>query len=103
MSKKLAAALAGVMVLASALRFATLDVQSFWLDEGYTLAIMRRCPSVGCCPLSRDTESTPPLYYLLAWAWSKVFGLGEVGLRSLSALCGTVTVAISYLLARRVG
>ena len=26
-------------------------------------------------------ESTPPLYYLLAWLWSHLFGVGEVGLR----------------------
>ena len=34
-------------------------------------------------------EGNPPLYYVLAWLWAKVFGTGEVGLRSLSAVCGT--------------
>ena len=46
-------------------------------------------------------ESTPPLYYLLAWVWSRPFGTGEVGLRSLSALLGTVTVPVAWLAARQ--
>ncbi len=45
------------------------------------------------------SESTPPLYYLLAWLWSRIFGLGEVGMRSLSALAGTASIAVVYLAA----
>lgn len=43
------------------------------------------------------SESTPPLYYLLAWLWSRPFGTGEIGLRSLSALAGTASIAVVYL------
>ncbi len=55
------------------------------------------------------SESTPPLYYLLAWLWSRLFGTGEVGLRSLSALAGTASIPVIYLgavalaMRRRVG
>jgi mannosyltransferase len=45
------------------------------------------------------SESTPPLYYLLAWLWSRIFGLGEVGMRSLSALAGTASIVVVYLVA----
>ena len=50
----------------------------------------------------------PPLYYLLAWPWSRLFGTGEVGLRSLSAVFGTAMVPVAYrvgaaLASRRVG
>jgi len=45
-------------------------------------------------------ESTPPLYYMLAWAWTRPFGTGETGLRSLSALFGTAAVPVMYLAAR---
>ncbi len=45
-------------------------------------------------------ERSPPLYYSLAWLWSKLFGTGEVGLRSLSAVFGTLTVPAAYLAAR---
>jgi mannosyltransferase len=43
-----------------------------------------------------DTESTPHLYYALAWLWAKVFGSGEVGLRSLSALLGTAAIPVAH-------
>ncbi len=46
------------------------------------------------------SESTPPLYYLLAWGWSRIFGTGELGLRSLSALAGTAAIPTLYLAAR---
>ena len=50
---------------------------------------------LGLGPMLRTiprTESTPPLYYVLAWVWTHVFGSGEFGLRSLSALAGAGTV-----------
>jgi len=47
------------------------------------------------------SESTPPLYYVLAWVWVRVFSAGEVGLRSLSALIGTATIVLLALIARR--
>jgi 4-amino-4-deoxy-L-arabinose transferase-like glycosyltransferase len=53
-------------------------------------------------------ETTPPFYFVLAWGWAKVFGAGEAGLRSLSALAGTAMVPLAYfaaarLFSRRVG
>jgi uncharacterized membrane protein len=36
------------------------------------------------------------LYFAVAWVWTKIFGYGEAGLRSLSALAGVVTVPVIY-------
>jgi uncharacterized membrane protein len=49
-----------------------------------------------------DSERTPPLYYVLEWIWSRVFGTAEAGLRSLSALFGTLTVLLAFVIARRI-
>ena len=87
-------------VVAAALRFSTLDVQSFWHDEAVTAhRIVQHSlfATIGKIP---GSESTPPLYYVLAWLWTRAFGVSEVGLRSLSALIGTVTVPVAYLAAR---
>ena len=43
-----------------------------------------------------QTESTPPLYYGIAWVWARVFGYAEAGLRSLSAVCGVLLVPVAY-------
>jgi 4-amino-4-deoxy-L-arabinose transferase-like glycosyltransferase len=47
------------------------------------------------------TELTPPLYYLLAWGWSRLFGSGAVAIRSLSALIGVAVIPVCYLTARQ--
>lgn len=92
-------ALAGLTVLAAALRLWRIDHQSYWLDEAFTARIVRR-DFGGMLHGVRHTESTPPLYYALAWAWERVFGWHEAGLRSLSAVFGTAAVPAAYAAAR---
>jgi uncharacterized membrane protein len=99
--------LAALTLLAAGLRFATLGHQSLWLDEAWTAYLVRLRPGEMLAAIPQ-TESTPPLYYLLAWGVTHVLGHGEVGLRALSAVAGTVTIPIacaagSALATRRVG
>src|SRR4051794_33625874 len=91
--------LAGITLAGALLRFATLDVQSYWLDEVATVNILRHGFGDMISAVSAG-ESTPPLFYIVAWAWSKLSGTGEVGLRSLSALLGTLTIPLAYVLGR---
>ena len=89
------AALGAVLVLAAALRFYAIGSQSFWLDESFTASIVGG--SLGhVISTVPDTESTPHLYYILAWLWAQVFGHSEAGLRSLSALFGIATVPVAW-------
>jgi len=92
--------LGGVLVLATLLRVPTLGEQSFWFDETVTARLVDQDLS-GVLVQVEGSESTPPLYYLLAWAWSAVLGTGEAALRSLSALLGISTVGVAWLLGRR--
>jgi hypothetical protein len=96
-----AAALGALVALAAGIRFSALGAQSFWLDEAFTWSLVRRSFG-GMLSALPHVESTPPLYFVLAWAWSRVFGTGEAALRSLSALIGTVTVPVAYVAARGV-
>jgi hypothetical protein len=99
--------LIALTVLGAALRLPTVGVQSFWLDEAVTWYLLH--VSLGdMLHFIPQTESTPPLYYVLAWFWTKVFGGGEAGIRSLSAVLGTATIPVAYdaasrLLTRRAG
>ena len=92
--------LGGIVVLAAFVRFATLDQQSYWYDESVTVELVRM-PFGDMLDRIPESESTPPLYYVVAWLWAKVFGTGEVGLRSLSAVCGTAFVPVVYAIGRR--
>ena len=81
------------------LRFLTLDVQSFSNDEPFT--VERAVGELGALLTSvRTTESTPPLYYYLAWGGEKAFGSGETGMRVLPALLGTLLVPVTWAAAR---
>ena len=92
--------LAGIVIVGAAIRFSTLDQQSFWLDEAATWGIVSHGLGHVLSTVPK-TESTPPLYYVLVWLWAQVFGTGEVGLRSFSALCGTLTIPVMWALGRR--
>jgi 4-amino-4-deoxy-L-arabinose transferase-like glycosyltransferase len=88
---------AALTVAGGVLRFAVLDLQGFAYDEAVTLEYVRN-PDLGhVVHRIVRTQSTPPLYYVLAWLWTHVFGSGETGLRSLSAVCGTALIPVAYL------
>ncbi len=94
-------------ILAAVLRFLGIGHQGFWFDEGNTVLLIHLSPGkmLGLIP---QTESTPPLYYCVAWVWARIFGFGEAGLRSLSAIAGVLTVPVAYaaaakLISRRAG
>ena len=95
-------ALVGVTVLAAVVRFATLDAQSYWYDEALTVQLVE-LPFGDMLDGVMQGQAQPPLYFILAWLWEKVFGAGEIGLRSLSALLGPLTVPVAYLAAARFG
>ena len=102
-----ALAVVGLTVLGALLRFTRIGHQGFWFDEGNTALLVGFSPGkmLGLIP---QTESTPPLYYLLAWFWTQVFGHGEAGLRSFSALAGVAVIPVAYgaaakLVSRRAG
>ncbi len=93
-------ALGGLVVLAAALRFPALGVQSYWFDETVTANLLDK--SLGdMLRAIPDSESTPPLYYVLTWFWAKVFGTSEAAVRSFSALAGTLTVPVAFAAGRR--
>ena len=90
-----------ITLLAGVVRFATLGVQSFWLDEAFTVDLLRH-PFTTTVHDVLTTQAQPPPYFVLAWPWVKVFGAGEFGLRSLSAIFGTLTVPVAWAAAKTV-
>jgi mannosyltransferase len=93
-------AVLGLTAAGALIRFSALGLQSYHHDEVITAARVLPGSLGHMLHEVYRSESTPPLYYLLAWLWSKVFGLGAIGLRSLSALFGVATIPLSYLIGR---
>jgi len=65
-------------VAGTAIRFATLGLQAYHHDEVITAARVLPGSFGHMLHEVHRSESTPWLYYILGWAWSKFFGLGEV-------------------------
>lgn len=93
--------LGAIVVAGGVLRFSTLADQSYWYDEFATIAVIR--PHLGAAwSAYQGTESTPPLYYALAWAWARLTGTDEFAVRALPAAFGTAAIGVTWLAAREV-
>lgn len=91
--------LAGLTLLGAVLHFATVSHQSFWLDEALAARELHLSFSSMLDSIARG-EPNPPLFFLIAWPWTRVFGLSEAGIRSLSVVAGTALIPIAYLCGR---
>ena len=91
--------LAVILAIAAGIRFYNLGSQSLWSDEGNSAALVTRSFAQIALDAGRDIH--PPLYYWILKAWTGTFGRGEIPLRSLSALLGTLLVLAVAELARR--
>ena len=93
-------AVVALTVLAAALRLYRIGHQSLWFDEAYTVMLVK-LPLARMLSTIPKTESTPYVYYILAWVWTHIFGRGAADLRALSALFGTAVVPVAYLATER--
>jgi mannosyltransferase len=91
--------LAAFTLVALALRAAGAG-QSLFGDELFLYDIVRREDLWSVLERVHDTESTPPLHFVLAWAAAKV-GEPTVSVRLPSLILGTATVPIVYALGVR--
>jgi len=86
-------------VVGAVLRISPESSQSYWYDEAVTVWLLRE-PFVDLLKGIAQTENTPPLYYVAAWAWTRLFGDGEFALRSLSGMAGIATIPVTFLAGR---
>jgi mannosyltransferase len=92
--------LAGLVLVAGALRLSTLGLQSFWYDEAFTPVHVLHASLWATLRSVVHHENTPPLWYVIAWAFSRVLGSGALALRLPSALFGIATVPVAWAIGR---
>ncbi len=92
--------LAVIVLAAAVLRFSTLDLQSLWYDEAFTPVHVLHASLWATLRSVVHTENTPPLWYVLEWAVTRVLGTGAVALRLLSAFAGLATVPVAWAIGR---
>jgi len=86
--------------LGGALRFYRIGEQSLWLDEAFSVWLARH-PLQEMLGWVVKIDQHPPLYYTILHFWVSVFGDGASTVRALSALLGTVTIPVIYLIGCR--
>ncbi len=91
----------GIILLGALfLRLYTLGSESFWLDEAIVWDRVRGGPMKFLFDWDADTQG--PVYPMLMWIWSKLFGFGEISMRTPSVIFGVLSIHALYLLGRRV-
>lgn len=88
--------LVSIVALAAFLRFHRLDASSLWSDEGNTWAQLGR--NFGEIADAAAADIHPPGYYWLLKLWTGLTGSTAFGMRSFSALTGTLLVWVIYRL-----
>jgi hypothetical protein len=88
-----------IVMAGAAIRFAALST-SIWFDESVTVKDVSG--SFGQM-LHRvvNHEASPPFYFVCLWIWRHLVGDTGADLRALSALAGTITIALAFYVARR--
>ncbi len=91
-----------ILLSAWAVRAFHLDAQPLWLDEAFSVW-MAAHPAQEILFWTRTLDQHPPLYYLLLYLWTRVWGDGEWSVRFLSLAGGWLAVALSMAIARHLG
>jgi hypothetical protein len=93
-------AVAALTVLAFVLRALVVGQPAVY-DELYLYRIVHDHGLGHVITVVHDTESTPPLYFLLAWVSDQILSDGFLAIKLPSLLLGTATVPLIYLLGVR--
>jgi mannosyltransferase len=67
---------------------------AYWIDEGLTVGIASH--SIPSIPGVLVKDGSPPLYYLLLAAWTRLFGTGEIATHALSTVIALAVVPVAF-------
>jgi 4-amino-4-deoxy-L-arabinose transferase-like glycosyltransferase len=72
------------------------ELSAFYIVAGHSFGTMMHLLN------GHSTELNPPLFFMLTWVSTKVFGLSAESLKLLSLLVGVSTIPLLYILGRQV-
>lgn len=88
-----------VLVLATLLRLGSINKESFWADEGWSMVIAKGA-TVSDITINSANDQHPPLYFILLHYWMTLAGNSEFSARLLSAFWSVIGVALAYAFGR---
>ncbi|HXF86121.1 MAG TPA: glycosyltransferase family 39 protein [Anaerolineales bacterium] len=93
-----------ILLLALIARLLGIASRPIWYDEAFAILFSAKGPSAmlygTLAPAGVGSSDIHPLgYYILLWAWMKIFGETLVAVRAFSILAGLITVILVYRIA----
>lgn len=89
-----------LILIGFGLRFLYSDT-ALWYDEACSWATATDKAGIMHNLLNVDLQHTP-LYFVLLKIWMKIFGQGEIALRSLSLIFGILTIPLAYITGKKI-
>ena len=89
-----------ILFLSLILRIVSLN-QSLWLDEAINVMAARSYSFLGILTEYAKADFHPPLYFIIIWIWTKLFGFSEVSARLPSVIFGLLTIWLVFLIGRK--
>lgn len=86
--------LAGIVLVAIAIRSYQLTARSIWFDEAFTWRLIQFPWGELLTRAGQDVH--PPLYYIVIKLWAIIFGSSILALRSFSIAAGAALIALAY-------
>ena len=93
-------ALTAIVTLGLAVRLYGLTAYGVWFDEAYQIQLVQMPDVPTMIEAVLLMPPSDPLYVLLLKAWTGIFGYGDLSVRMLSVLLGTLTLPATYWLGR---
>lgn len=91
----------GIVLVALVLRFFCLDKNGgLWYDEIVTYKEASQPTIFNVFFYTLNTDVHLPLYPLVLHFWCKIFSFSDYALRAFSAVCGVITVIVSYFVGK---
>ncbi len=87
-----------ILLMATAVRFYSIGKESYWLDE--IIMVRITSGSFDDVMLHLQENSRPPVYVLVSYAWTQLFGTDEAATRALSAVTGVLSVGVLVVIGR---
>ena len=91
----------GLLLVGVALRLHLLGDQNLWWDEALAVWAVRQPLEAATLWTAGDVH--PPLFFWVLWLWMRLAGQSELALRLATAAFGTLSMALAYVLGRRLG
>jgi len=73
---------------------------SLWYDE--IISAQDTLLNFGHIKHEAEWDKNPPFYHYVLWVWCKLFGISEIGLRSMSAFFSSVTAVLIFVFSSRI-